>query len=206
MFTGIIERVGIIDKLEKKSKSGRLTISVNPSFNRQIEIGESIAVNGTCLTVAEINSDRFVFDVLSETFKCTSLAELEKGSRVNLELALHLGAPLGGHMVSGHIDETGNVTSIEKIGRDWKFSFSLSSKLLPLIVVKGSIAIDGTSLTVAEVTDDGFSVYIIPRTFSETIFCDYKVGDLVNLEADLIGKYVHRIMDLGGKSVYRTEG
>ncbi len=206
MFTGIIERVGIIDKLEKKSKSGRLTISVNPSFNRQIEIGESIAVNGTCLTVAEINSDRFVFDVLSETFKCTSLAELEKGSRVNLELALHLGAPLGGHMVSGHIDETGNVTSIEKIGRDWKFSFSLSSKLLPLIVVKGSIAIDGTSLTVAEVTDDGFSVYIIPRTFSETIFCDYKVGDLVNLEADLIGKYVNRIMDLGGKSVYRTEG
>ncbi len=206
MFTGIIERVGIIDKLEKKSKSGRLTISVNPSFNRQIEIGESIAVNGTCLTVAEINSDRFVFDVLSETFKCTSLAELEKGSRVNLELALHLGAPLGGHMVSGHIDETGNVTSIEKIGRDWKFSFSLSSKLLPLIVVKGSIAIDGTSLTVAEVTDDGFSVYIIPRTFSETIFCDYKVGDQVNLEADLIGKYVHRIMDLGGKSVYRTEG
>mgnify|MGYP001169057490 FL=1 len=206
MFTGIIERVGIVDKLEKKSKSGRLTISVNPSFNRQIEIGESIAVNGTCLTVAEINSDRFVFDVLSETFKCTSLAELEKGSRVNLELALHLGAPLGGHMVSGHIDETGNVTSIEKIGRDWKFSFSLSSKLLPLIVVKGSIAIDGTSLTVAEVTDDGFSVYIIPRTFSETIFCDYKVGNQVNLEADLIGKYVHRIMDLDGKSVYRTEG
>ncbi len=206
MFTGIIERVGIIDKLEKKSKSGRLTISVNPSFNRQIEIGESIAVNGTCLTVAEINFDRFVFDVLSETFKCTSLAELEKGSRVNLELALHLGAPLGGHMVSGHIDETGNVTSIEKIGRDWKFSFSLSSKLLPLIVVKGSIAIDGTSLTVAEVTDDGFSVYIIPRTFSETIFCDYKVGNQVNLEADLIGKYVHRIMDLDGKSVYRTEG
>ena len=123
MFTGIIERVGIIDKLEKNSESGRLTVSVSPSFTRQIEIGESVAVNGTCLTVAEINSDRFVFDVLSETFRCTSLGELEKGSRVNLELALHLGAPLGGHMVSGHIDETGNVTSIEKIGRDWKFCF-----------------------------------------------------------------------------------
>ena len=205
MFTGIIERVGIIEKLEKNSESGRLTVSVSPSFTRQIEIGESVAVNGTCLTVAEINSDRFVFDVLSETFRCTSLGELEKRSRVNLELALHLGAPLGGHMVSGHIDETGNVTSIEKIGRDWKFCFSISAKLLPLIVVKGSIAIDGTSLTVAEVFDDGFSVYIIPRTFSETIFCDYKVGVQVNLEADLIGKYVHRIMDLGGKSVYRTE-
>ena len=205
MFTGIIERVGIIDKLEKNSDSGRLTVSVNPSFNRHTQIGESIAVNGTCLTVAEINSDQYVFDVLSETFKCTSLGELKKGSRVNLELALHLGAPLGGHMVSGHIDETGNVTSIEQIGRDWKFCFSISDKLLPLIVIKGSVAIDGTSLTVAEVFDDGFSVYIIPHTFSETIFCDYKVGDQVNLEADLIGKYVHRIMDLGGKSVYRTE-
>ena len=204
MFTGIIERVGIIDKLEKNSESGRLTVSVSPSFTRQIEIGESIAVNGTCLTVAEINSDRFVFDVLSETFRCTSLGELEKGSRVN-GVGFTFRSSIRWHMVSGHIDETGNVTSIEKIGRDWKFCFSISAKLLPLIVVKGSIAIDGTSLTVAEVFDDGFSVYIIPRTFSETIFCDYKVGAKVNLEADLIGKYVNRIMDLGGKSVYRTE-
>ena len=204
MFTGIIERVGRVERLERSSESGRLVISVQTEFNREIEFGESIAVNGTCLTVA-IETSGFVFDVLAETFDKTSLGALESGGRVNLELALALGAPLGGHLVSGHVDETGRVVSIEQVDRDWKFRFSVSSALLPLLVMKGSIAIDGTSLTVAELHEDGFSVHIIPHTFSETLFSDYEVGQCVNLEADLLGKYVQRIMELGGGSIYRGE-
>ena len=205
MFTGIIERVGRVERLERSSESGRLVISVQTEFNREIELGESIAVNGTCLTVAAIETSSFVFDVLAETFDKTSLGALESDGRVNLELALALGAPLGGHLVSGHVDETGRVVSIEQVDRDWKFRFSVSSALLPLLVMKGSIAIDGTSLTVAELHEDGFSVHIIPHTFSETLFSDYEVGRYVNLEADLLGKYVQRIMELGGGSIYQGE-
>ncbi len=150
MFTGIIERVGRVELLERSGESGRLVISVQTEFNRKIELGESIAVNGTCLTVAAIETSGFVFDVLAETFDKTSLGALESGGRVNLELALALGAPLGGHLVSGHVDETGRVVSIEQVDRDWKFRFSVSPALLPLLVMKGSIAIDGTSLTVTE--------------------------------------------------------
>jgi len=205
MFTGIIERVGRVERLERSGESGRLVISVQTRFDREIQLGESIAVNGTCLTVAEKEALGFVFDVLAETFDKTSLGALKSGGRVNLELALALGSPLGGHLVSGHVDETGRLVSVEKVDRDWKFRFSVSSVLLPLLVMKGSIAIDGTSLTVAELHEDGFSVYIIPHTFSETLFSDYEVGQCVNLEADLLGKYVQRIMELGGGSIYRGE-
>lgn len=206
MFTGIIQRVGKVLRLERDGEAGRLVIAVEPAFDRSIELGESIAVNGTCLTVAGEESGGFVFDVLAETFDKTSLGALEAGGRVNLELALAMGDPLGGHLVTGHVDETGYVLAIEQVDRDWKFRFGVSDAMLPLLVKKGSIAIDGTSLTVAELHEDGFSVHIIPHTFAETIFEGYSVGCRVNLEADLLGKYVQRIMEQGGASVYRSDG
>ncbi|OUX38754.1 MAG: hypothetical protein CBE26_00575 [Kiritimatiellaceae bacterium TMED266] len=206
MFTGIIQRVGKVLRLERDGEAGRLVIAVEPAFDRSIELGESIAVNGTCLTVAGEESGGFVFDVLAETFDKTSLGALEAGGRVNLELALAMGDPLGGHLVTGHVDETGYVLAIEQVDRDWKFRFGVSDTMLPLLVKKGSIAIDGTSLTVAELHEDGFSVHIIPHTFAETIFEGYSVGCRVNLEADLLGKYVQRIMEQGGASVYRSDG
>ncbi|MAI19718.1 MAG: riboflavin synthase [Kiritimatiellaceae bacterium] len=206
MFTGIIQRVGEVLRLERDGEAGRLVIAVEPAFDRAIELGESIAVNGTCLTVAGVESGGFVFDVLAETFDKTSLGALEPGGRVNLELALAMGDPLGGHLVTGHVDETGRVLAIEQVDRDWKFRFGVSDEMLPLLVKKGSIAIDGTSLTVAELHEDGFSVHIIPHTFAETLFGVYAVGRRVNLEADLLGKYVQRIMEHGGASVYRGDG
>jgi riboflavin synthase len=206
MFTGIIQRVGKVLRLERDGEAGRLVIAVEPAFDRSIKLGESIAVNGTCLTVAGEESGGFIFDVLAETFDKTSLGALEAGGWVNLELALAMGDPLGGHLVTGHVDETGHVLAIEQVDRDWKFRFGVSDAMLPLLVKKGSIAIDGTSLTVAELHENGFSVHIIPHTFAETIFEGYTVGRRVNLEADLLGKYVQRIMEQGGASVYRSDG
>lgn len=203
MFTGIVQRLGEIKQIEMEGTAGRITMKPNRPFDKPVNLGDSIAVNGTCLTVADMGDDCFMFDVLGETFDKTNLGDKRPGDVVNLELALALGDTLGGHIVTGHVDNTGTVAKIEEVGRDFKFTIHCSKDMLMLMVYKGSVAIDGISLTVAELLDDGFCVHIIPHTIQETDMSEFKVGTKVNLEADILGKHVQRILEFGGGQDYR---
>lgn len=203
MFTGIVQRLGEIQKIEMQGTAGRITMKPNRPFDKPVNLGDSIAVNGTCLTVADMADGCFMFDVLGETFDKTNLGDKQPGDVVNLELALALGDTLGGHIVTGHVDNTGTVAKIEEVGRDFKFTINCSKDMLMLMVYKGSVAIDGISLTVAELLDDGFCVHIIPHTIQETDMSEFKVGTKVNLEADILGKHVQRILEFGGGQDYR---
>jgi riboflavin synthase len=203
MFTGIVQRLGNIIDIKMTGDAGRITMAPNRPFERPAGLGDSIAVNGACLTVAAVDGDKLMFDVLGETFDKTNLGEKRPGDQVNLEQALALGDTLGGHIVTGHVDGTGTVTKIEEVDRDWKFTIECARDMLMLMVYKGSIAVDGISLTVAELTDTGFIVYIIPHTMEETDMSDFKIGTRVNLEADILGKHVQRILEFGGGQDYR---
>lgn len=193
MFTGIIEEIGEMVRVEASSTSGKIELKADKVLE-DTKIGDSIAVNGVCLTVIELKGDGFVADVMPETLKRSNLGQLSPGSRVNLERAMAMNGRFGGHIVSGHIDGTG---AIEKVWREqnavW-YTVRTPGELMRYIVEKGSIAIDGTSLTVAKVTKESFSVSIIPHTLGETILGQKKAGDVVNLENDIIGKYVERFM------------
>lgn len=202
MFTGIV-RTGRILSIEMEGEAGRITVKADRPFEEPVGLGDSIAVNGACLTVAAMEGDTFSFDVLKETFDKTNLGEKGDESVVNLERALAMGDTLGGHIVTGHVDGAGTVRKITEVGRDWKFEIECSRDMLMLMVYKGSIAIDGISLTVAELLDDGFVVHIIPHTIEETDMSDFKVGTKVNLEADILGKHVQRILEFGGGQEYR---
>ncbi len=203
MFTGIIQRLGTVTDVKMHGESGRITLNPNRPFDFPINLGDSIAVNGACLTVAAFEGDSFCFDVLTETFDKTNLGEKGPGSVVNLERALALGDTLGGHIVTGHVDGTGRVRRIDQVDRDWKFEIECAQNLLMLMVYKGSIAIDGISLTVAELKDDGFVVHIIPHTLEETDMSEFEPGTRVNLESDILGKHVQRILEFGGGQDYR---
>jgi len=202
MFTGIIQRLGTIADVKMEGASGRITLRPDRPFDTPVRLGDSIAVNGACLTVAAIEADGFCFDVLKETFDKTNLGEKGPGAVVNLERALALGDTLGGHIVTGHVDGTGRVRRIERVDRDWKFEIECAQNLLMLMVYKGSIALDGISLTVAELMDDAFTVHIIPHTLEETDMSDFEPGTKVNLEADILGKHVQRILEFGGGQGY----
>ena len=204
MFTGIVRR-GRVKSIEMQGEAGRVTVAAERPFEQPVALGDSIAVNGACLTVAAIEDGCYCFDVLAETFDKTNLGEKKSGSLVNMERALSLGDMLGGHIVTGHVDGTGRVRAIEAVGRDWKFTIECARDLLMLMVYKGSIAMDGISLTVAELLDDGFVVHIIPHTIEETDMADYEVGTTVNLEADILGKHVQRILEFGGGQDYRLQ-
>lgn len=203
MFTGIVQRLGNIVDIKMDGTAGRITMVPNRSFDKPVGLGDSIAVNGTCLTVADMDGDKLMFDVLGETFDKTNLGEKAPGDVVNLEQALALGDTLGGHIVTGHVDNTGVIAKVEEVGRDKKFTVECSRDMLMLMVYKGSISIDGISLTVAELTDNGFIVHIIPHTLQETDMSEFKVGTKVNLEADILGKHVQRILEFGGGQDYR---
>ncbi|MDF7799763.1 riboflavin synthase [Pontiellaceae bacterium B1224] len=203
MFTGIVQRLGNIIDIKMDGTAGRITMVPNRPFDKPIGLGDSIAVNGTCLTIAAMDGDKLMFDVLGETFDKTNLGDKRPGDIVNLEQALALGDTLGGHIVTGHVDNTGTVAKVEQVGRDWKFTIETSRDMQMLMVYKGSIAIDGISLTVAELTDTGFVVHIIPHTIQETDMSEFKVGTKVNLEADILGKHVQRILEFGGGQDYR---
>jgi riboflavin synthase len=202
MFTGIV-RTGRIESIEMQGEAGRIKVMPERAWEQSIELGDSIAVNGACLTVAAIEGGNFCFDVLAETFDKTNLGEKKSGSLVNLERALALGDMLGGHIVTGHVDGSGRIKKIEQVGRDWKFTIECAREMLMLMVYKGSIALDGISLTVAELVDDGFVVHIIPHTIEETDMSEYEIGTKVNLEADILGKHVQRILEFGGGQDYR---
>ncbi|MFR7985588.1 MAG: riboflavin synthase [Clostridia bacterium] len=189
MFTGIIEETGIL-----KEQNGESLVIQADKVLEDVHLGDSIAVNGVCLTVTEFQQNWFRADVMAETLRRSSLGTLKKGSRVNLERAMAADGRFGGHIVSGHIDGTGIVESMRREGNAIWVTISCGAALLRYIAEKGSIAIDGISLTVAEVTENGFRVSIIPHTGEETTLLARRTGDIVNLETDIIAKYVERLM------------
>lgn len=198
MFTGIIEEVGIVKSLKLGSESSKLTIKAQTVLEKTL-IGDSIAVNGVCLTVTNMTGNSFEADVMEETFRRSNLGSLKVGSRVNLERALTLEKRLGGHIVSGHIDGRGEVVSlIEEKNAVW-VTISAGDNILKYVIEKGSIAIDGISLTVAYVDDEVFKVSIIPHTGEETTLLTKKTGDAVNLECDMVGKYVEKLLGFNNK-------
>lgn len=193
MFTGIVEEIGTVKKIARGQKA-YLEIQADRIFS-DIHIGDSIAVNGVCLTVTGFSGKVFTADVMNETFSRSSLGSLKAGSHVNLERAMSANGRFGGHIVSGHIDGTGKIINIKKDGNAVWYKISASENIIKYTVEKGSIAIDGISLTVARIEKDNFSVSIIPHTSEETILSEKKVGDTVNLENDIIGKYVERFLN-----------
>ena len=203
MFTGIVEETGTILNIKKGTHSAVLSIQAEKILE-DVHLGDSIAVNGVCLTVTSFQKNYFTADVMHETLNRSSLAQLRPGKHVNLERAMIAGGRFGGHIVSGHIDGTGRIAQIQKDDNAVWYTIQAEQKLLRYIVEKGSIAIDGISLTVAGVTKTGFSVSIIPHTVQITTLGEKRTGDLVNLETDLIGKYVERLFFYGEEETKST--
>lgn len=200
MFTGIVEETGVISSVHRTTAGIRLEIRALRSAEG-VQIGNSISVNGCCLTVVGLSevadSHRLMaFDLLEETWARTSFVTLQPGHSVNLERSLPVGGRLGGHFVTGHIDGTGTILRWERQGADHLLDISAPDSIRPQLVPKGSIAVDGISLTIAAVNPDGFRIWIIPHTHQVTALREKMVGDQVNLEADLLGKYVARILEL----------
>ena len=193
MFTGIVEEIGKIKSIKNGVKSSILSIQGDRIFE-DIHLGDSIAVNGVCLTVISFNNKIFTADVMNETLRRSSLGNLKVGSYVNLERAMSANGRFGGHIVSGHIDGIGKIIKIEKDDNSIWYTIAVKDNLMKYIVEKGSIAIDGISLTIAKVAVNDFSISIIPHTVQETILSHRSVGDIVNIENDVIGKYVEKLI------------
>ena len=204
MFTGIIEEIGIVQGVKRAGISMQITFGCRKVLE-DARIGDSIAVNGVCLTVTQKSEGAFTADVMAETFRRSALGALEKGSRVNLERAMAAGGRFGGHIVSGHIDGTGTIQSFRREENAVWVSIKAPEGILRYIVEKGSVAIDGISLTVAKVGEGDFQVSVIPHTSQETTLLSKRPGDLVNLENDIIGKYVEKLLGMGKKEVPGNE-
>lgn len=202
MFTGIVEEMGTIAGIQKGAKSAILTIQAKKVFS-DIHIGDSIALNGVCLTVTSYGKDTYTADVMNETLQRSSLGSLTIGSKVNLERAMAADGRFGGHIVSGHIDGTGTIKKVEKDDNAIWYTIAASENLMKYIVEKGSIAIDGISLTVARRTDEDFAISMIPHTAKETVLSEKKPGDIVNLENDIVGKYIEQLMQYNKKEETR---
>lgn len=193
MFTGIIEEIGRINAIRHGAHSAVLVINASDIMG-DVHIGDSIAVNGVCLTVTAFTKEGFCADVMHETLNRSSLAALNPGSMVNLERAMAAGGRFGGHIVAGHVDGVGTICEVTKDDNAVWYRIKAEDKVLRYIVEKGSVAIDGISLTVAKVTSSDFSVSIIPHTAGQTILSSKKAGDIVNIENDVIGKYVEKLL------------
>jgi riboflavin synthase len=194
LFTGIIEAVGTLAALEPRGSRVGVVIDA-PSIAPGVRVGDSIAVNGACLTVTKIDAGRLHFDAVRETLERTSLGGQSVGARVNVERALRADGRLDGHIVQGHVDGTGRVEALESDGDDVRFRVQCGAEIARYLVEKGSVAIDGVSLTVVGVSDSGFDVALIPYTLEQTNLGDRRRGDRVNLEADVLGKYVVRYLE-----------
>lgn len=203
MFTGIVTRVGSLAALRKGTSGGHSLLISHPPWDEPLVLGESVAVMGVCLTVVEASRhDQFTVDLLDETLARTALSSKAVGARLNLERALRPMDRLGGHFVSGHVDGTGSIKSIRSAGRDKIYRVACSRTLTREMVVKGSIACDGISLTLTAVEDEAFEVHIIPHTIENTALKDLGVAALVNLETDILGKYVLKAASQGeGKGI-----
>jgi len=194
VFTGIIETVGTVTALETRGELARIEIEA-PAILEGVRIGDSVAVNGACLTVTRLAAPRLSFEAVRETLERTSLGRLEAGSRVNLERAMRADGRLDGHIVQGHVDATGSVRAVERHGTDVRFVVESGEDFAAELVPKGSVTIDGVSLTVVGVERDGFDVVLIPHTLKETTLGERRRGEPVNLEADILGKYVKRYLE-----------
>jgi riboflavin synthase len=196
MFTGLVQKVGVLKRLSRARGGWSLTLAHDP-WRDALVLGESVAVQGACLTVTTVGSGFFTADLLDETLQRTALRQVGEGARLNLERALALGDRLGGHIVSGHVDEAGTLAGVEALGRDFVWRVSCSAGLARQTVMKGSVTIDGVSLTVTGLGDDWIEVNLIPHTLEATSLSDRAVGDAVNLEGDILGKYVARLLGVG---------
>ena len=207
MFTGIVEDLGTVKKINKKQKDSEFTFEVGNIEIKDVVLGDSIAVNGTCLTVTSLGKKTFTVDASNATLKRTNLGRLEVGKKVNLERALKAGDKLGGHIVNGHVDGVGTVTGKAKKGESYEYIFSVPKELSKYIVEKGSVAVDGVSLTVNAVRGNFFIVNIIPYTQEATTFGDLQKDSTVNIECDIIGKYVEKFVKgkKAKKSIYQFE-
>ncbi len=194
MFTGIIQAIGSIQAIQQKGGDVRLTLDANGLVLNDSDLGDSIAVNGVCLTAVEYTDNGFSADVSRETLNLTSLGFLKQGSRVNLEKALTLNTALGGHIVSGHVDGQGTLVSERNDGRSIRYEFTVPQNLAHYIAEKGSITIDGTSLTVNHVDNNRFGVNIVPHTRDNTVFQFYEINTQVNIEVDIIARYLERLL------------
>jgi riboflavin synthase len=204
MFTGIIEAVGKIQRMEPTGGDMRLIIDASTLDMGDVQLGDSIAVNGVCLTAVKFDQTSFVADVSNETVSLTTLKDLKTGSPVNLEKALLPTTRLGGHLVSGHVDGVGAVIDVAEDARSVRYTIRVPDELKKYVAVKGSICVDGTSLTVNVVNDDCFEINIVPHTQEKTIIKNYKAGTEVNLEVDLVARYLERL--LTGDSEEKNEG
>ncbi len=196
MFTGLIESLATVEEQKVQDGITRLSLSADSPELHGEPLGASIAVNGCCLTVDEITKTGYRFDVGSKTLEVTNLGRLQSGDRVNIERAMQLGDRLGGHLVSGHIDGTGTVLDVVKNPDGWQLRIHLSAQWSPYVIAKGSICIDGTSLTISQLYDSDsgtdIELMIIPTTLKKTIIGNYKAGQVVNIEVDMISKFIHR--------------
>ena len=193
MFTGIIEEVGVVKSIRMGAQSAVITIQAEKVME-DIHVGDSIATNGVCLTVTSFDKNSYSVDVMHETLRRTNLGTLKSGSRVNLERAMAADGRFGGHIVAGHVDDPGTITSMEKDDNAIWITIRTTPAVLKYIVEKGSIAIDGISLTVARVDDKSFAVSVIPHTGANTTLLEKKPGDTVHLETDMVGKYVEKLL------------
>ncbi|MDP4282467.1 MAG: riboflavin synthase [Bacteroidota bacterium] len=200
MFTGIIEETGIIRKIRTGAHSSQLTVGAG-TIMVDMKIGDSINTQGVCLTVTGFAKDEFTMDVMAETLNRTSFRQLRTGSKVNLERALQLSGRLGGHLVTGHIDGTGKVTGVRKEDIATRITVSADKNILKYIVDKGSVALDGTSLTVARTDEHSFDVYLIPHTQLITTLDAIRQGDQINIECDIIAKYLEKLTSAGDKRI-----
>lgn len=207
MFTGIVEDVGSIGSIEQNGSS--LVLQIKAKFASELTLGESVAVNGICLTVTKKDDASFSADVTPETFRRTSLSLLSAGSPVNLERAMRADGRFGGHIVSGHIDGTGRLTAIRREDNAYNVFFRVEKPLFRYIIEKGSVALDGISLTVASVKNEGnygeFSVAVIPHTWENTALKNKRVGSIINVECDVVGKYIEHFMSFGKEETKQTE-
>ena len=194
MFTGIIETLGIISDIKKDQGNVHLTIQTN--ITNELKIDQSVAHNGVCLTVVEIFDNKHVVTAIQETINKTTLGLWKIGDKVNIERAMKLGDRLDGHIVQGHVDQTAVCTSIQEKSGSWEFTFEYDSALNNITIEKGSITVNGTSLTVVNSAKNSFSVAIIPYTYEHTIFHTFEIGTKVNLEFDVVGKYIARMYEL----------
>jgi riboflavin synthase len=192
MFTGLVEATGNVVSLESRGEQARLTLDI--PFAAELKLGDSVAINGCCLTVADLSPEGTSFDLLAQTLRVTSLGELAAGSTVNLERAMMVGDRFGGHFVQGHVDATGKITRLESSGQDHIVGVSLPPEIHKLCVDKGSLAIDGISLTIAELKPGEAVFWITPHTWVATHLHAAKTGQTINLEADMLAKYVEKLV------------
>jgi len=201
MFTGIVESVGHVAALERGGDSARLSIEPDRLTLDDVKLGDSISVSGACLTVVAVDGNRFEVDVSVETLALTTLGELATGAAVNLEKALRITDRLGGHLVSGHVDGVGEIVAREDLEKAVRFNVRAPDELAKYIAYKGSICVDGVSLTINSVSDAEFDLLIIPHTLERTIMDRYRLGQRVNLEVDQIARYLERLITAGGVSI-----